>query len=256
MSALLKELFVPGTVPFLILALIPGVLFLYRRPGRIGRVWISAVVLLYWLISMPVVAAWLVQISSPDYPRVEKSDQLYSASAVVVLGAGSHHYESGRETVSVMTREGGLRLLEAARIYRILNRPWVIVTGGSTFSGRSEAQVLAKGLEDLGVPRDRILLEEVSKSTHEHAMNVPRLLSERGVKEFVLVTSPTHMRRSLRVFSAAGLHPIPATPEAFAELRRLSSLERYLPSDTALSVSSEVLYDGLGMAYYWLRGWL
>jgi uncharacterized SAM-binding protein YcdF (DUF218 family) len=256
MSTLLKGLFVPGTVPFLVLALIPGALLLYRRPGRIGRVWISGVVLLYWLMSTPVVAAWLVQVSSPEYPRMETSDQLHGASAIVVLGAGSHHYESGDEAVSVMTQEGGLRVLEAARIYRMLSRPWVIVTGGAAFRGRSESQVMAEGLEDLGVPRDRILLEEVSMSTHEHAMNVPRLLTERGVKEFVLVTSPTHIRRSLRVFSAAGLHPIPAAPEAFAEFRRSNVLERYLPSDRALSVSGGVMYDGLGMVYYWLRGWL
>lgn len=256
LPTLLKALFVPGTVPFLILVLIPGALLLYRRRGRLGRVWVSAVVLLYWLISTPVVAAWLVQVSSPAYPRVEKRDQLPGASAVVVLGGGSYHYESGNEALSVMTRESGLRVLEAARIYRILDSPWVIVTGGSTFNGRSEAQVMAKALEDLAVPRDRILLEEASKSTHEHGINVPRILTERGVKGFVLVTSPTHMRRSLRVFSAGGLHPIPAAPEAFAELRRSSVLQRYLPSDRALSVSSGVFYDGLGLMYYWLRGWL
>lgn len=255
MAALLKELLVPGTVPFLILALIPGALLLYRRP-RISRAWISALVLLYWLISTPVVAAWLVQVSTREYPRVERSDQLHDVSAVVVLGAGSHRYESGNETVSVLTREGGLRALEAARIYRILNHPWVIVTGRPRFRGRSETQVMAGELEDLGVPRDRILLEEGSMTTHDHAIHVPRLLGARGVKQFVLVTSSTHMRRSLQVFRAVGLDPIPATPEAFAELRRSNLVERYLPSERALRVSRAVFYDGLGMVYYWMRGWI
>jgi uncharacterized SAM-binding protein YcdF (DUF218 family) len=255
-TSLFKELLLPGSLPFFILALIPGVLLLYWRRGRIGRIWVTVLVLFYWLASTPIVAAWLVEATSPELARIDHPEQLGGATAIVLLGAGGYHYESRGEMVSVVTPQAGLRVVEAARIARLLEDPLIIITGGATFRGRSEAEILRLSLVDLGIPRDAVVLEHKSLTTYDHPRNVAPMLAARGIKRFVLVTSLTHMRRALLVFRAAGYDPVPAAPEPFSDFRRWTPTERCFPSERALAVSTAVFYDAFGLGYYWIRGWL
>jgi uncharacterized SAM-binding protein YcdF (DUF218 family) len=69
---------------------------------------------------------------------------------------------------------------------------------------------------------------------------------------FVLVTSPTHMARSMGAFRAVGLNPI-ASPSA---LTSDGDPPSWLPSDDALMISDSVVYDSAARIYYWSRGWL
>jgi uncharacterized SAM-binding protein YcdF (DUF218 family) len=208
---------------------------------------------------MPAAAGWLVTKLTPAYVPLPDARAARGAAAVVVLGAGARHYRSRGRTVDVVTRESGLRALEAARVYQLLDRPWVIVSGGVVDAlgrGRPEAAVIAEALVKLGVPQDRIVIETTSANTHDQANYIPPLLRDRNVDRFALVTSQQHMRRALRVFQVVGLTPVPSVPEVFANPPSWRSWFYYLPSSTALDVSQALMYDLFGMGYYWLRGWV
>jgi uncharacterized SAM-binding protein YcdF (DUF218 family) len=253
---LVRELFIPGSVSFLVLALIPGTLLLYRRSdgGRAGKIWITTLVLCYWALCTPITAVALIDAVAPDNPPVLTRADARGATAIVVLGAGMHAHKSRGEVFEAATREHALRVLEAARVYRLLDRPWVVVTGSLGPERVGESVYMAQALQALGVPADRIVQEPKAMNTHEHAMLVPPLLDERGVKRFVLVTSRQHMTRSLMVFRAVGLDPVPSSPEVFVGRNR--PLDRYLPSMTALEASTVLIYDQLAMVYYRMRGWI
>jgi len=77
---------------------------------------------------------------------------------------------------------------------------------------------------------------------------------DREPQPIVLVTSPTHMARSLAVFRAAGLDPIPSV----ASYKSEHSLERFrwAPNDTGLILFDNVVYDTVSTLYYRLRGWI
>jgi uncharacterized SAM-binding protein YcdF (DUF218 family) len=139
-------------------------------------------------------------------------------------------------------------------VYRALDKPWVIVTGGVGSGYRTEAERMKAELELMGVPADRIVAEPRAQNTHEHAIYVPPLLRERHVTRFVLVTSRQHVARALRVFRKAGWDPVPSTPEAYAD--RSIPIDRFLPSKNALLASEQVLYNQGAFVYYWLRGWI
>jgi uncharacterized SAM-binding protein YcdF (DUF218 family) len=252
----LRELPVPGSYSFFLLALIFGTLLLHRRKdgGRAGRFVITATVLFYWIASTPITALALVRMLSTDYPPVQMPAQARGASAIVVLGAGMETYRSRGDMFETSSREDALRVMEAARVYRLLDRPWVIVTGGVGSERHTDAERMAGELKALGVPEDRIVQERKSTSTHDHGLYVPPLLGERQVGQFVLVTSRQHIDRALRVFRKAGLDPIPSSPEAYAI--HSGPLEYWLPSESALLCSKEIFYDKGAMAYYWLRGWI
>jgi uncharacterized SAM-binding protein YcdF (DUF218 family) len=253
---LLKDLLVPGSIPFFVIAVIAGTLLLYRRSdgGRAGRVWLTAVTLLYWILSTPATAATIVRLWTPDYPPVQSPAHAGGATAVVVLAAGMDVYHSRGGQFEASTRENALRILEGARVYRVLDHPFVVVSGGFSSAGQTEAARMAADLEAMGVPRDRIIQEGKSANTRDHARYIPPLLAERHVPQFVLVTSRQHIDRALRVFHKAGFDPVPSSPDL--DLNHSGPLANFVPSSTALLASEELIYDKLGMVYYWLRGWI
>jgi len=69
----------------------------------------------------------------------------------------------------------------------------------------------------------------------------------------VLVTSGTHMRRSLGTFRAQGIRAIPAI--ARDPLTAIAWSDWLLPSDLGLWKSSSVIHEIMGLVYYTARGW-
>jgi uncharacterized SAM-binding protein YcdF (DUF218 family) len=251
----LAKHFLPGSIAFLFLFLLLAVLLLFRKRdhGRAGKIWITVLVLSYWVLSTPIAAIAFVELLSPNFPPVMSKADAHGAAAIVLLSAGMDVHHSRGRYYDAPTRDGSLRVLEAARVHGILGVP-IIVTGGHGEPNRSEARVMAHQLEHLGVPADHIIKEEKSTNTREHAMFVPPLLKERGIDRFVLVTSQQHIARALQTFRAAGTNPTPSTPEVY--VARGSVLEMFLPSAAGLRTSEPMIYDLLGWVYYKARGWI
>jgi uncharacterized SAM-binding protein YcdF (DUF218 family) len=251
-----KDLLIPGSIPFLLMALIPGVLLMFRRTngGRAGKIWLTVVILVYWVLSTPIAAVALIGLVTPDVPPILSKADARGATAIVLLGAGMEVYRSRGAAYGAPTREGSLRVLEAARLHRVLGRVPIVATGGLGSSQYSEAGLMAHQLEQLGVPREDIIMEERATNTHEHAIFVPPVLKAHGIDQFVLVTSRQHIARALQVFRKAGLDPIPSTPEVY--VARGDSFEMYLPSRVGLYASERMVYDLLGRVYYKYRGWV
>jgi uncharacterized SAM-binding protein YcdF (DUF218 family) len=254
--SVLKDSFVPGTPVFLLLAATVGTLLLYRKTsnGRAGRRLLTLLVLLYWILSTPITAVPLVRALTANYPPVQSAAEARGATAIVVLGGGMETYRSRGVALQAGTREHSLRVLEAARVYPLLDRPWVITTGSLAPDSVTEAALMGRSLTLLGVPADRLLEEGKSRNTRDHTTYVPPMLVERGVKQFVLVTSRQHMARALRAFRAAGWDPVPSSPDFY--VARGLPFEPFLPSEAALEASTSMIYDLLGMAYYRARGWM
>lgn len=252
--AILKEPFVPGTVIFFLLVASVGTLLLYRKRdhGRSGRVLLTALVLFYWILSTPAAAVLLIRALSPNYPAIQTPAEARGATAIVVLGGGMEMYRSRGAVLPAGSREHSLRALEAARVYRVLDRPWVIVSGSFGPEKMTEAVHMRRSLTLLGVADDRIIEEGKSRNTHDHTQYVPPLLAQRGVEQFVLVTSRQHMARSLRAFRLVGFDPVPSSPEFFVPDGPLS---RIIPSESALQASTSLMYDLFAMVYYRARGW-
>jgi len=251
-----KDLLIPGSIPFLVLALIPGVLLMFRRTngGRLGKIWVMLLILFYWVLSTPIAAVALIGLLTPHVPPIMSKADARGATAIVLLGAGMEVYRSRGASYGAPTREGSLRVLEAARLHRVLGGVPIVVTGGLGSSQYSEAGLMTHQLEELGVPREDIIKEERATNTREHAIFVPPLLKAHGIQQFVLVTSRQHIARALQVFRKAGMDPVPSTPEVY--VARGARFEMFLPSRIGLYASERMMYDVLGWVYYKYRGWI
>jgi uncharacterized SAM-binding protein YcdF (DUF218 family) len=177
------------------------------------------------------------------------------ADAVVVLGGGAGTAQVGAEIGGTLTAASLLRALEAARVFKAIGARVLVASGGIPRPDRQlrpESEMIRDVLVRAGIPREAIVEDSVSRTTYEQAMLIGPVLKAHRVERFVLVTSPTHMRRSLAVFHAAGLEPIPST----TPLRSEASPPPFplLPNGDSLLLSDEALYEYAAWMYYWSRG--
>jgi uncharacterized SAM-binding protein YcdF (DUF218 family) len=142
------------------------------------------------------------------------------------------------------------RVVATATLARRFPAARILISGGSFKEGLpSEAAAHRDLLVALGIPADRILLEERSHDTCESAVNSRRMLPDGPRQRWLLVTSAFHMPRSVACFRHVGwdIEPYPAGYEdqgrgVFA-----------LPGN--LRVLTLALHEWLGLAAYRALGW-
>ena len=254
----LKENLRPSHIEFILALLTPGTALLFvPSSARWGRRWVAAVVICYAVLSSEAGAGLLARTLSDGYRPLASADAAQGARVVVVLGAGSVNLRAAGRQLPSVTLEAGLSVLETARLFDLLKDPLVIASGGITEHddrAAPESAALQRALIELGVRADRILLESQSKTTRDEVLIIKRMLGERGLTNFVLVTSPLHMRRSILAFEQQGLHPIPSPSPLVPD--RSAGRSALLPSDLWLTIGCNTLYEWLARGYYWWQGWL
>ena len=259
MIEVIKEYFIPGSIPFLLFGSTIGVILLYHRSLKIwGKRLLTVLVAVYVVLSMPLSYKTMESVLSRGYTEHVDLSDLDGVTGIVILGGGSVTVRSGSEEMNILSDAGILRVWEGVRLYHNLDEPWVIVSGGvnerigmTTPESLPMRDILIKG----GVPASRILLESASSNTFEQALNIGPMLEARGVERFAMVTSPSHMRRAMGTFTAQGLEPIPAPskqhPDDFLADRSI-----FLPNSEALEESRMAVREIMALVYYALRGWL
>ncbi|MEW6488604.1 MAG: YdcF family protein [Thermodesulfobacteriota bacterium] len=178
------------------------------------------------------------------------------AEAAVVLAGTVDLARSSLDRVEFYDRPE--RIIEGARLVREGRARWLVISGGSGdpfLPGVSEAELLAAFARQLGVAREAILLQGESRTTHEDAERTARLLRERKIDRFFLVTSAYHLPRAVGCFRKQGLDPIPYPVDYRATPLRLTPLH-YLPQAWALQLSTTAVHEYLGYAGYRVLGYL
>jgi len=197
--------------------------------------------------------------------RAVPSAPLPNADAIVVLGGCLRSGFAPRPAPDFT--EAGDRVLYAAQLYQEGKAPLVIVSGGRVDwrgSGPPESGDMAKILERLGVPVSAIVEEPKALNTYENAVNVKKIMDERGIQRVLLVTSAMHMLRSRLIFKRQKIDAIPAptdflvTEPDMAELQSSSkaTLINFVPDVDRLQKLTRSLKEYLGIVIYRLRGWL
>lgn len=190
---------------------------------------------------------------------------LPTADAIVLLGGSTKSAFPPRPGVDLS--EQGDRVFYAGQLYREGKAPVVISSGGRIAwrgGGPPESADMAQILQTLGVPSSAILQDPTSLNTYQNAINVHKIMKERGIKRVLLVTSAMHMPRSLRIFQRQGIDAIPA-PTDFLVSQQESEEPNSSPQAVVLSLlpdsdrldrTTKALKEYIGMVIYRLRGWL
>jgi uncharacterized SAM-binding protein YcdF (DUF218 family) len=226
-----------------------------RPSSRLARGWLIAVVLGYVLAGIYAIPFAASRVLVRGFHHFSAADAK-GAQAIVLLGAGTTTIVDGERHFTILDRTAAMRVLEASRVYDLIGPVWVISSGGVPQYPRPRepsAVTMRRALVQLGVPESKILLESESLTTHDEAVLVAPMLRSLGVTHSVLVTSETHMIRSLGTFRAAGISVVPAV--APNPMKPEAMWQWLIPTERGFYLSGALLHEALGIPYYGLRGW-
>jgi uncharacterized SAM-binding protein YcdF (DUF218 family) len=242
-----------------LVCLLAATVWIWRRPqSASARRALFTIAVVYTLVSIYSVPYAIGLALSAGYHPFTAADAPAGRTAVVVLGAEAIRIEGwdDRVSLSLMSSVAAARVLEAWRVYRLVAPAIVVSSGGVPHEGESaipSGENMRDELVRLGVPDSRIIVETASRDTHDEAVIIAPMLRARGIEYLVLVTSQSHMRRSLAVFRAQGWPAVPAIapdPDFSASWR-----DWLLPSANGLDLSHQIVHELIGLPYYWIRGW-
>jgi uncharacterized SAM-binding protein YcdF (DUF218 family) len=232
LKTLLKDLILPPA-GLLLLALL-GFALLKVRP-LLARICLIAGLASLWLLSTPIVSDALTGLVE-RYPPLDFR-QAASAQAIVILGGGGQRAvapEYGGPAAEPFMLE---RLSYGAYIAKKTGLP-VLVTGFSL-----EARAMHDSLQrNFGM--ETRWIDDQAYDTFQNARNSARILTAESVRRIILVTSATHLRRSVQEFTDAGFDVIPAGAGMLA-VRDFGVL-RFIPNPEALLRSQMAVYELIG----------
>jgi len=245
-TGLMKIMLLP---PGCLLALaVVGLLTLRRWPW-VGRSLLAASLVLLYLLSTPFCGG-LLRHSLEEYSALTAADLDADVEAIVVLSADDYapapEYRRD-DTVGLITLE---RIRYGAWLHRATGGLPLLTTGGKLHPrGTPVGESMATALrEEFGVPVRWI--EDASRNTHENAKFSAEILRGEGVERIYLVTSASHMRRSVAAFEATGLEVIAAPTNLPSPIG--PTVGDFMPRAKALYESSKALYEWFGLVWYHL----
>ena len=177
----------------------------YRRP----RYLVSALMLTFVFSSSPIYKITF------DYWKIKQDITYQKFDAGILLG-GMISLSSSDE--NILFNEYNDRLLNTLELFHKGIIKKIIITGasGSLSSDLKEADIIKSFLIRIGVPREKIIVENQSKNTHENAIYTELTCKELEMDKysFLLITSDYHMRRSLSCFKKTVLNITPYVKES------------------------------------------
>lgn len=254
---ILSRFFFP--FPLCLEILLVGLLLLwFTRKQRIGKLMVTLGTVLLLLLGYEAVSDSLLRGLEWSYPPLERQTKSAHQTRsendpvkwVVVLGGG-HATDPAVPLSSQLDHPSLSRLLEGIRQYRANPGSRLVLSGGPMESEISNAEVMSRVAGVIGVPRGDMVLENQSRDTEDEARLIKPLVK---TDPFILVTSASHMPRSMRLFERFGMHPIPAATDYMVTETNIPMPERFFPNLNGLAKATRAVYEYLGLAWLKLRG--
>ncbi len=146
------------------------------------------------------------------FAGVDLPDRSEEVAGIIILGGFEDGWvSSGRGGLAI--NEAGERLTEGVRLARRYPNARIVFTGGVAgllATQAAAAEPIGKFLEDVGIDKARILLEDRSRNTYQNALFTRDMINPKPGEMWLLVTSAYHTPRSVGVFRHAGFDVIAA----------------------------------------------
>lgn len=201
-SKILKVFLFPLTW---ILGLLVVAHFVKNKKWR-KSLFVTAIIILVVFSNKPLLQ-WSQFMTTRSYSHQKMPDKYYNVA--VIMGG----YGNGMDTACMQISynyDRGARLWDAVRLYESGIVEKIMISGDATVRSsaddNSDAEAFRRYLGDFGVHDSDIILEKQARNTRENATYSIAILDSLGYRpeQCLLVTSATHMRRSLSCFEQEG----------------------------------------------------
>ncbi len=243
-AKLVTPLLDPRTILFIVL--IGSTVLLWTPVSRLGRRLVTLCVCLALLFVLVPIGPSLLHRLEHRFPKSQLPEKV---DGIIALG--------GDFNVTLAQEYGPLsaaspRLMALADLSRRYPEARLVFTGGSgrLIPGLIEADLAPAILTALGMDAARVLYEGKSRNTRENAEYSHALVRPRPGETWVLVTSASHVPRSVGAFRVVGwaVTPYPV------EFQALSTIQAF-SFDGGLRDLVVATREMAGLTYYYLRGW-
>jgi uncharacterized SAM-binding protein YcdF (DUF218 family) len=230
-------------IPIGIFLLLLAFLYLIFNSYKKAKIFLFLSILWFALLSYQPISNAILEPLENAYPSLIETPKV---EYILVLGSG-HKSDDSLSITSQVKITAINRLVEGIRHYRNLENVKLIVSGYGGSDKNSHASMQEKLAISLGVNPLDIIRLDTPKDTKEEAIEVKKIV---GDKEFILVTSASHMKRSVLLFQKEGLHIIasPTNHLAFKD----DYLSSYFSANN-IKKCETAIHEYLGLLYSWLR---
>jgi uncharacterized SAM-binding protein YcdF (DUF218 family) len=244
---ILKGFLDPLFIVFVLLIISLFLFWLNCKKKNGALILLLSIVLIYGASIAPV-ANYLCYYLERDYINNPTAPDK-KIDAIVVLGGGTKNINALKNTFS--TEIESLRLLHAVEVYNKTGAKYFVCSGKG--SGRaSEAEVMARLAEKLGVPREKIRIEPNTKNTGEQAFELNKLFVNKNIS-IGLVTSAFHMKRSEREFKKYFHNMLPLPAHYLYSSPGGNVVIRYMPQSEQLYKTSLAFKEIVAQLWYRLK---
>jgi len=240
-------LFDPGNILFLLLFL--GVFLLYVNKVRIGKWFCGAALIFYVVIGVSPVGPYLLGKLENRFPQVKELPE--NVDGIIILGGVLDVWMTNeRQTYALNNNvERITSLINLTKVYPDVP---IIFSGGAGLMGYpdlNEANMLKPLLKDLTKGTNRLYFENKSKNTYENAVYTKEIINELGGGKWILVTSASHIPRSVGAFRFQNIevYPYPVNYSTGVNFRFSFSL---FPR-SGLASFRTALHEWLGLFVYY-----
>ncbi len=243
--------FVEQPLNLVAILLLAAVIFWRRRPRVAHRAAVAAV-LLFFAIGFTAAPRAVLRALEDTYAPT--TVPLESLAGAIILGGAEDAGIKAIERGQVLFNGAGERLTTATRLLRQYPNYVVVHTG---FSGRwdsagmTESEMARLFFTEQGADVSRVFFEDRARDTYENALFARALPGVDTGRRWLLVTSATHMPRSMAVFEKLGwqVEPMPVDYQTGRTVR----LAEYSISAGAADWRAAI-HEIVGFVAYWATG--
>jgi uncharacterized SAM-binding protein YcdF (DUF218 family) len=249
LSKTLGYFLVPSNLIIAFGALGLGLIFSKRR--RVGGLLLACCIAALLICGMsPIGALMLLPLESRFPPwKPEMGDP---AGIIVLGGVVDPELTAARGTPAM----SGARIVVAAELAYRYPKARLVFAGGSASLGSeklSEADAAENIFKNLGVREDRVQLERNSRNTDENVRFVMRLVNPKPCERWLLVTSASHIPRSIGLFRKAGFsvepYPVDWGTSGWSDIYKFQT-----DLISGLVLTDRAAHEWLGLIAYRLTG--
>jgi uncharacterized SAM-binding protein YcdF (DUF218 family) len=256
LKKIISSFLMPITLGYLI-CLIGLFLLWFTKKQKTGKGFVTSGIFIMLLLSYSAISDQLIRPLErkyePDNIQLQNqipAEERISIKFIVVLGGG-HTSDLKVPITSQLGEDSLTRLIEGIRLYRKYPAMKLILSGGRLFDLVSEAEAMNTLAKELGVNENDIILESKSKDTMDEANLIKTIVHN---DQFFLVTSASHMPRSMAMFKKLGMNPIPAPTGHEVKDKQYFNPYSFFPGAGNILNSEKAIHEYIGILWAKLRG--
>jgi uncharacterized SAM-binding protein YcdF (DUF218 family) len=224
-----------------------AIFFVFRhyKKKKLSKFFLILSVSVFLLTSTYYFPHYIAKRLESKFPPLEESiiKQVHGRVYIHVLGSGYTPYEKYPATTQMGLVALG-RMSEAIRLYRLSDSAFIITSGKTVSSAKTQAQVLKDALTEQGVESGRIETLDTPGTTMEESEHLANKFGK-NIK-LIVVTDALHMPRAMGLFKKAGFNDVIAAPINFKTIESEGEHSyRWLPSIKNMTLTDQVLHEYL-----------